>query len=69
MLELSVLCLPEDKLKSPNFSLIFPLIIKFKKNGIKKVKHLSVCVLRAQIVKSGSDDPFLNPLRACFYSI
>jgi len=31
VLELSALCLPEDKQKSLNFPLRFPLIIKFKK--------------------------------------
>lgn len=38
MLELSVLCLPEDKQKSLNFPLRFPLIIKIKKRWYRKGK-------------------------------
>lgn len=59
VLELPVRCLTENKQKSWNFPLRFPLTVKFFfKNGIKKVGHLSLCALRAQVLKRASDDPF-----------
>lgn len=52
VLELSLLCLPEDKQKSLNFPLRSPLISKLKKKkDIKKLGHMSLCVLRTLILK------------------
>lgn len=51
VLELSLLCLPEDKQKPLNFPLRSPLNIKLKKNQDIKKGHMSFCVLRTPILR------------------
>lgn len=53
MLELSLLCLPEDKQKPLNFPLRSSLNIKFKKKKHQDIKkgHMSFCVLRTLILR------------------